>query len=148
MPADRQARAYFDTSALVKCYVEEAGTDAALGLAARHAVVSSALAMVELVGALRRQEASRMLTRGQREAALLRLQVDRTHWTLLEVDAQVVARAEALTRAQPIKTLDAVHLASVLILQAEIGLRPPFITGDTQQRRAAEALGLDVVFVA
>ena len=45
------------------------------------------------------------------------------------------------------RTLDALHLASVLVFQAETDLRPPFITGDAQQRRAAEALGLDVVFV-
>ena len=49
--------------------------------------------------------------------------------------------------SRAVKTLEALHLASALVFQAETNLRPPFVTGDTQQRRAAEALGLNVVFV-
>lgn len=147
MPADRSAWAYFDTSVLVKCYVEERGTPEAVSLIGRHAVLSSALAPIELTSALRRQEASGGLTRRQRAHALARSRVDRVHWTLLEVDIHVLARAEALAGIEPVGTLDALHLASALVFQAETNLRPPFITGDAQQRRAAEALGLDVVFV-
>ena len=147
MPADRPGWAYFDTSVLVKCYVEEAGTPEAVSLIARHAVLSSALAPIELTGALRRQEAGGGLTRRQREHALLRFRADRAQWTLLELDSHVLARAEALAGTGPVKTLDALHLASALVFQAETNVRPPFITGDAQQRRAAEALGLNVVFV-
>ena len=147
MPADRTAWAYFDTSALVKCYVEEQGTAEAMRLVRGHTVLSSTLAPIELTGALRRQAASGALTRHQRDQALLRFQADRAQWTLLEMDSHVLARAEALAGATPIKTLDAVHLASALVFQSETSLHPSFITGDAQQRRAADALGLDVVFV-
>ena len=147
MPADRTVWAYFDTSVLVKCYVEEQGTSEAMRLIRRHTVLSSALAPIELTSALRRQEASKALTRRQHEHALQRFQADRAHFTLLEMDSHVLARAEALAGATPIKTLDAVHLASALVFQSETSLRPSFITGDAQQRRAADALGLDVVFV-
>jgi predicted nucleic acid-binding protein len=147
MPADLAAWAYFDTSVLVKCYVEEPGTAEAMRLISRHTVLSSTLAPIELTGALRRQEASGVLTRRQRDQALLRFQADRARWTLLEMDSHVLARAEALAGAAPVKTLDALHLASALVFQSETSLRPPFITGDTQQRRAADALGLNVVFV-
>jgi hypothetical protein len=78
--------------------------------------------LVELTGALRRQEASGVLTLRQRDQALLRFQADRARWTLLEMDSHVLARAEALAGATPVKTLDAL-------------------------RRAADALGLNVVFV-
>jgi predicted nucleic acid-binding protein len=147
MPADRLAWAYFDTSVLVKCYVQEHGTPEALSLIGRHAVLSSALAPIEVTSALRRQEASGGLARRQREQALVRLRGDRARWNLLELDWHVLARAEALAGTAPVGTLDALHLASALVFQAETNLRPPFITGDTQQRRAAEGLGLDVVFV-
>lgn len=147
MPADLTAWAYFDTSVLVKCYVEEPGTVEAMRLIRRHTVLSSTLAPIELTGALRRQEASGALTRRQRDHALLRFQADRAQWTLLEMDSHVLARAEGLAGAAPVKTLDALHLASALVFQSETSLRPPFITGDAQQRRAADALGLNVVFV-
>lgn len=63
-------------------------------------------------------------------------------------DSHVLARAEALAGAAPVKTLDALHLASALVFQSETSLRrPSFITGDAQQRRAADARGRDVVFV-
>jgi predicted nucleic acid-binding protein len=147
MPADRTAWAYFDTSVLVKCYVEEPGTPEAMRLIRRHTVLSSALAPIELTGALRRQEASGALTRRQRDHVLQKFQADRAQWTLLEMDSHVLARAEALVGAAPVKTLDALHLASALVFQSETSLRPPFITGDAQQRRAADTLGLNVVFV-
>ena len=100
-----------------------------------------------MTGALRRQEASGALTRRQRDHVLLKFQADRAQWTLLEIDSHVLAKAEALAGAAPVKTLDALHLASALVFQTETSFRPPFITGDAQQRRAADALGLNVVFV-
>jgi predicted nucleic acid-binding protein len=147
MPAERTTWAYFDTSVLVKCYVEEQGTAEAMRLIRRHTVLCSTLVPIELTGALRRQESRGVLTGRQREQALLRFQADRAQWTLLEMDSHVLARAEALAGATPVKTLDALHLASALVFQSETSLRPPFITGDVQQRRAADALGLDVLFV-
>jgi predicted nucleic acid-binding protein len=147
MPADPSALAYFDTSVLVKCYVAESGTPAALGLIARHAVLSSALAPIEVTSALRRQESRGALSRRQREQAFVRLGADRTHWTLLGLDPQVLEEAETLTRTAPVRTLDAVHLASALVFQTETRLRPPFITADVPQRRAASDLGLNVIFV-
>ncbi len=147
MPADRAPWAYFDTSVLVKCYVAGPGTPEAVSLIGRHAVLSSALAPIELTSALRRQEASGHLTRRQRERALVRFRIDRTRWTLLELDSHVLARAEALAETALVRTLGALHLASALIFEGETSLHPPFVTGDTQQRRAAEDLGLDVVFV-
>ena len=147
MPADPPAWAYFDTSVLVKCYVAEQGTQEALSLTGRHAVLSSAITPIEVTSALRRQEAAGGLTRRQSDRAFLRFRADREHWNLLELDRHVLVRAESVVGIALMRTLDALHLASVLVFQTETDLRPPFITGDAQQRRAAEALGLNVVFV-
>ena len=106
MPAEAATRAYFDTSVLVKCFVREPGTEKAMRLVGRHGVVSSMLAPIELVGALRRQEASGGLTRLQREAARLRLRVERPGWMLLAIDPHVLARAETLVATEAVKTLD------------------------------------------
>jgi uncharacterized protein len=147
MPGEPVAWAYFDTSVLVKCYVREHGTHEALSLTGRHAVLSSAIAPIEVTSAFRQQVVTGGLTRRQYDRALLRFRADRAHWTLLEVDPQVLARAESVVGMASVRTLDALHLASALVFEAETDLRPPFVTGDEQQRRAAEALGLNVVFV-
>jgi predicted nucleic acid-binding protein len=147
MPGEPVAWAYFDTSVLVKCYVMEHGTHDALSLTGRHAVLSSAIAPIEVTSAFRQHVVTGGLTRRQHDRALLRFQADRAHWTLLEVDLQVLTRAESVVGMAPVRTLDALHLASALVFQAETHLRPPFVTGDAQQRLAAEALGLNVVFV-
>lgn len=65
----------------------------------------------------------------------------------MEVDREVLLRAESVAGMAPVRTLDAVHVASALVFEAETDLHPSFITGDAGQRRAAEALGLRVVFV-
>jgi hypothetical protein len=47
---------------------------------------------------------------------------------------------------RPLRTLDAIHLASAA-LASEEGLRLPFVTADGLQADAARAAGLDVVDV-
>ena len=147
MPADHLAGAYFDTSVLVKAYVAETGTREAVRLLGRYRVLTSAVAPVELASAVRRLRRQRRLSRRHVELIEARADQDRASWTLLALDGDVLARAEAVTRAASVTTLDALHLASALAFQASTGLRPPFITSDGQQRRAGAALGLDVVFI-
>jgi len=148
MPADTPTRAYFDTSVFVKSYVVEPGTSDAVRLIQDHAVVSSALAAVELTSALRRLRRQRRLSRRQLEAIEGRVVADRRFWTLVDVDRRVLERAEEeLRRGAPVRTLDAIHLATALTFEVDADARVPFITGDEQQRRAGIALGLDVIFV-
>lgn len=148
MPADPSTRAYFDTSVFVRSYVVEPGTSDAIRLLQDHAVISSALAAVELASALRRLHRERRLSPRQLDAIEARVVADRRFWTLLDVDRRVLERAEeALRRGMPLRALDAVHLATALTFQAEADVHLPFMTGDEQQQRAAVALGLDVVFI-
>lgn len=148
MPADAATPAYVDTSVLVRSYVVEPGSVAARQALQRHAVVSSAVMPLELASALRRLRRQRRLSGRHFELLEARVRDSRGFWTLLEVDGRVLERAEAeLTRGAPLRTLDALHIATALTFQADAGVRMPFITGDDQQRRAGLALGLEVVFV-
>ena len=145
MPAGERSAAYFDTSALVKCYITERGSAAALDVFARHAVVSSALARVEVASALRRHRT----TAGSGVAAAIaqRVRLERREWRLVAMDDAVVARAEQVAATEAVRALDAVHLASALVFREETGIEPPFITADGRQRAAATTLGLDVIFI-
>lgn len=145
MPAGEQPVGYFDTSALVKCYVRERGSAAALEAFERHAVVSSALTRVEMGSALRRHRAT--AGPGVAAAVAQRVRLERAQWRLVAMDEAVIVRAEQIVATEDVRTLDAIHLATALIFREATGLQPPFVTADDRQRRAAVALGLEVIFV-
>jgi len=141
------SRAYFDTSVVAKRYVHESGASFARALLRRHRCVSSAILPLEVMSAVcRRQETGDL---APRDVALIeaRVRADRERWDLVEVTATVLARGEQLVRDTPLSTLDAIHVASALAVQGAAGLRLRFITADLRQRLAAEAAGLDVVWV-
>jgi len=141
--------AYVDTSVLLKRYLEEAGTAAARRLLRRYRVVSSAIAPVEAISALWRRRAAGDVADVDLQAILGRLAEDRPHWEFVDLTADVLDRAEQVIQRTGVRTLDAVHLASALTIQAGNGRRrtTQFITSDARQRDAAGGLGLRVTWI-
>lgn len=107
---------YFDTSALVKRYVDEAGRREVLKLLRRHDVVTSAVVSVELRSALRRRVAEATLDEEHIPEILKRVAAERGFWALIDVSSNVLSVAEALVATHPLGTLDAIHVASAQIL--------------------------------
>jgi len=66
--------------------------------------------------------------------------------TTVALSRPVLQRA-ALPMATVVKTLDAIHLASAMLLRERRGVELSFATHDPQQARAARALGFDCVGV-
>src|SRR5438876_210836 len=104
--------AYFDTSALVKRYVDEAGRREVLQLLRRCDFVASAVLSVELRSVLSRRAAEGMLDAASLPGILSRIAADSAYWTLVDVGAEVLAAAEMLVATRPLRTLDAIHVAS------------------------------------
>lgn len=143
-----RGRAYFDTSAIVKRYVAEAGSSRTRALIRRHRVVASVLTPIEALSALARRHAAGDLSDRDFAAIVSRLGGDRHTWELVEVSGPVLARAEDLVRTGTLRTLDAIHISSALVFESAAGTRLPFITGDHRQRGAAALARLEVVWVA
>ena len=139
--------AYFDTSVLVKRYVKEQGSAAARRLLQRYRFLSSAVAPVEVLSILSRRRTLGELTQRDFVAIRSRLRKDRSYWELVEVGESVLNQAEELAQKTGLRTLDALHLASVLTFQAASGLTIPFITADLRQRKAAEMLAINMIWV-
>ena len=139
------AWAYFDTSALVKRYVHEVGHREVLQLLRRHDCVTSAIAPVELRSALRRRTAERELDPEQVPDILKRFAVDREFWAFLEVTSSVLTAAETLVAQNPLRTLDAIHVASAQLLSVRLGSTPMmFVSADTRQSDVAASLRMTV----
>ena len=61
--------------------------------------------------------------------------------------SRAVLERAALPMATAVKTLDAIHLASAMLLRERRGLELSFATHEPQQARAARALGFDCLGV-
>lgn len=134
---------YFDTSALVKRYVDEGGRREVLQLLRHHYCVTSAVLPVELRSALRRRASEGTVDSARMPEILKRVAADRAYWTLVEVGADVLAAAEMLVATHPLRTLDAIHVASAQLFAARVGASELiFASADARQTEAAAAVGM------
>lgn len=136
---------YADPSALVKLYVAEEGSDEMLALVrAADAVASSVLVWPEVLATFARRAREQLL--GDEEHAMLAGRFEQDHQGLVTValDGRVLELVRRLVRDHPLRSADAVHLASALFL-AEEGLAVRFACSDRELLGAARAERLDAV---
>jgi len=105
--------------------------------------VTSALTLAEAGRAIIRARTSGRLTAEEEQAAVRALRTFERRSFILDVDRAVLDRARRPFPVEPIRTLDAVHLATAELL----GEPPPLVTivtRDGRVRENAEALGYTV----
>jgi predicted metal-binding protein len=67
---------------------------------------------------------------------------------LIEIGSAVLHGAEQLVQSSvSIRTLDAIHIASLMSFETTAAMKIPFITADQRQREAANQSGVNVVWV-
>jgi predicted nucleic acid-binding protein len=82
-------------------------------------------------------------------AILKRVAADRAYWTLVGVGPEVLDAAERLVSVHPMRTLDAIHLASAQVFAAGVsasGLM--FVSADKRQTETAAVIGLATRYIA
>jgi predicted nucleic acid-binding protein len=105
--------------------------------------VTSALTLAEAGRAIIRARATGRLTAVEEQAAVRALRTFERRCFILDVDRAVLDRVRRPFPVEPIRTLDAVHLATAELL----GEAPPLVTivtRDGRVRENAEALGYTV----
>ena len=122
---------------------EPSGPIARDALASAEAVTASDLTLVECDRVLIRGVATGDVAPA--EAVRLRGILNRTarHWDLLRIDGEVVERARRPFPTEPVRALDAVHLASALVVAASAP-ELLLLSFDKRIRRAAHQLGLSL----
>jgi uncharacterized protein len=135
---------YCDTSALAKRYVREPGRAELMKLLKGRRVVSSVLLPVELHSAFCRRERAGAIAAASVPKLFQRVALDQQYWTLVETSSAVLESAQRLVEEFPLRTLDAVHVASARIFVQRAGVALTFVTSDARQRDAACRLGFDV----
>ena len=104
-------------------------------------VVTSTLTYAEVSRALLRAETDTVLRGGEAQKLRGILERARTGWMAMAVSDNVLARASRPFPAEPVRTLDAIHLATALeFTRAFADLR--VLSFDRRIRDNAEALGI------
>ena len=138
--------AYFDTSALVKRYATEQGTEQIAALWAEtqcHAV--SRLAYPEMLAALHRKEREQPSELSKLSEARSRFLRDWDTLLIVEVSSDLDPWIRRLLESYPLKGADAVQLASCLLLGSHLDGAPVFACWDHGLLRAAQAEALETV---
>ena len=102
-------------------------------------VATSRLTLVEARRAIRRASREADLASAERTEVLSALALAAARWALLDLSRPVVERAEGEFPVEPIRTLDALHLASALALREAL---PDLVVLSTDDRVRANALEL------
>jgi len=133
---------YAESSAILAWLLGEPGSDAAAAVltGAEH-VVASTLTELECRRALARGVAMGRLTDMERRAALQLLQDAARQWTLMAMDGPILDRAGRAFPVEPVRTLDAIHLAAALAFRQELG-DLTLLSRDERIRANAAELGL------
>lgn len=109
---------YAETSAALRwLFAEEDGETIRARLAAATKVTSSRLTLIETRRVVRRAEHEGRITAAQSADLLAVLAQAASTWAVLEVSEEVARRAEEGFPNEPVRTLDAIHLASALFLR-------------------------------
>jgi predicted nucleic acid-binding protein len=136
---------YADTSALVKLFVREEGSDATRKMLQQAQILGTGLlTRAELGSALARGAQQGYLMPGEALEARHRLDVVWGSWAHIALDEALVSRAEQLAWEYGLRGYDAVHLAAAQVWHEELGDRIVLATFDRALWEAAKLAGLNV----
>jgi predicted nucleic acid-binding protein len=134
-----------DTSALVKIYISEPGSERMREAVARDGPkAASVLAFAEMHATFARRRREELLLPAELEQIRRGFGDDWEKLTQVPVGEAVLRLVPGLCERHPLRGADAVHLASALLLQEE-GLEVLFACSDRNLLEAAAAEGL-VIF--
>lgn len=134
-------RVFFDSSAFVKRYVREEGTDDVLSWCDQATELClSGIALPEIVSAFCRLEREKLVSPLQYRHLKTMLMADISDAAICDLTPEVMRHTIISLENSVLRGMDAIHIGSALALKADI-----FVSADTRQCAAAEQAGLTVV---
>lgn len=131
-------RTFLDSSAFAKRFIDEDGSEQVEALCFNATELGLSIVCVpEIVSALNRRLRETMLSKGQYVLAKKQLLADVHDADIVQLTPSVLAAAVHVLEMNPVRAMDALHLASALEWKAEL-----FASADARQLAAAERVGL------
>jgi hypothetical protein len=142
------AHCFLDSSALVKRYIDEAGTRRVLEIIeSSDRLIVSSLARVEITAALVRRARRGGLSEDHLHDILAALETElREVFEVMELSAAIMTRATDLVRTHALRAADAIQLASALVAMGGPSKASDFtfVSADAELNAAARQEGLNV----
>jgi hypothetical protein len=136
---------YAESSAVLTWLLGETGGDEIVTeLRRARGVIASDLTVVECERASIRAWSTGVMSESERVDQSAELARVSAHWTRLRVDEEVVERARRPFPIEPVRMLDALHLATALVARSAAP-NLCILTRDQRVRENAERLGLATV---
>ena len=134
---------FFDSSAFVKRYVNESGTEAVLSWCDKASEIGlSGIALPEIISAFCQLQRESRITAVQYQALKSLLLADIEDAAICDLTPPVLAHAISSLEKSVLRGMDAIHIASAVALKADV-----FVSSDERQTEAATRAGLKVVSV-
>jgi hypothetical protein len=136
---------YVESSAVLRWLFNEAGGDEVFSrLQEAGKVACSRLTLIECRRAARRAAAEARITEAELGEILATFAQAAARWAVLELTREVAERAASGFPVEPVRTLDAIHLASLALLREAVPALSVLST-DERVRRNAMQLGFEVL---
>ena len=136
---------YAESSAVLAWLLGESdGEDARDRLSAARLVLTSDLTLIECDRVLHRAMALGELSAAEAAERRALVAVAAEHWIVQTMDREIVERARRSFPREPIRTLDAIHLATALITR-DLVTELQLLSLDERIRRSAADLGFEIV---
>lgn len=140
---------YLDTSALIKRFVNEQGSELVDRMMKGQVPIATAkIAFAEVFAALARRRRDGSLADSEYALGCKQFEEDWRSYLQVELRDSVLFCARDVVQRRPLTGFDAVHLASALALRSGLGQMVTFVAGDRRLLAAAQAEGFEIVDVA
>jgi len=139
---------YFDTSALIKRFVEEPGSNRVDAvLAGEPILATSKVAFAEVHAGLARKLREKALTTTAYRKTSRAFDTDWRAYLRVDLADGLLLIVRDLVRRHPLRGFDAIHLASAMRLQEQLGEEVQVIASDDRLLTAAREEGLQTLDV-
>lgn len=131
---------YFDSSALVKRYLKEDGSDVVRSIiAGARVIATSKLAYPEILSAFMRKHRAGEIERKPLEAIIGQFETDWDKLFVVEFHDELLKTVKVLIEKYSLRGADTVHLSSALWLEQATKMKLTFVASDVGLLNAAQA---------
>ena len=136
-------KTFFDSSAFVKRYVEETGSQLVDEICLNARKISlSVICVPEIISAMNRRARENRLSRKDYSTIKTHLMDDIRDAVIVNLIPEVISTSTGLLEATPLRAMDALHVACAIVWGAEL-----FVSSDRRQLHAAKNAGLKIAGV-
>lgn len=137
---------YFDSSALVKRYLKEDGTDMVRGILEKSPIIAtSKLAYPEMISAFARKYKAGDLSKDKMDQAVGRFEEDWKYLLIIEIQDELLPIMKKTIKKYFLKGADGIHLSSAFWLQHTLKEEIIFVASDIHLLKAAQAEKLKII---